>query len=252
MDIEELDEEIYKLTETIKNLNNELCDVNKNIEIFNNIDFTNKIINHKTYNKGKVINQNGETIEIEFANGIIRKFNIFLALKNNFITCDDETIKNTITEIIKLNQQKEEMEKQIVSIQNKIQELENEKRNILKNSDFIFEEEGDNIVIDFDDEKAEDVTNWYKIQCSLKNKNSIKKVLKYKNLYKIFFSEGYTAFGQNIRYARNKGEAIWYSIIATDEKELHKTYYDYIEEFKRNNIDFDGKHIPIFIDTIGK
>ena len=209
MDIEELDEEIYKLTETIKNLNNELCDVNKNIETFNNIDFTNKIINHKTYNKGKVINQNGETIEIEFANGIIRKFNIFLALKNNFITCDDETIKNTITEIIKLNQQKEELEKQIVSIQNKI-------------------------------------------QCSLKNKNSIKKVLKYKNLYKIFFSEGYTAFGQNIRYARNKGEAIWYSIIATDEKELNKTYYDYIEEFKRNNIDFDGKHIPIFIDTIGK
>lgn len=252
MNIDELNVEIDKLLQTINTLKNQLCDINKKIETHSNIDFTNKIINHKTYNNGKVINQNGETIEIEFANGIVKKINIFLALKNNFITCDDETIKNAISIIIELNKQKEDIEKQIVLAQNKIQELENEKRNILKKADYVFEEEGNNIVIDFNDEEAEDVTNWYKIQCSTKNKNSIKKVLKYKNLYKIFFSEGYTAFGQNIRYARNKGEAIWYSIIATDEKELNKTYYDYIEEFKRNNIDFDGKHIPIFINTIGK
>ena len=247
--MEELNAEIEKLKETIITLNYKLNEITKSIESYNKIDFTNKIINHKTYNKGKILNQNGEIIEIEFDNGLIKKFNTSLSLKNGFITCDDKEIKETFTRIVELNKQKEEIEKQIVSTQNKIQELENEQKDILKNTDYQYEQNNENIVILFNDEEAEDITNWYKIECPTKNKNAIKKVLKFNNLYKIFFSEGYTAFGQTIRYARNKGEALWYSRIATEEKELHKTYYDYIEEFKRNNIKFDGKHIPIFIDT---
>ena len=52
-----------------------------------------------------------------------------------------------------------------------------------------------------------------------------------------------------MRYARRISEVMWYSRVATEEKEQHKTYYDYIVGFKQNHIIFDGKHIPIFIDV---
>lgn len=107
----------------------------------------------------------------------------------------------------------------------------------------------EDIVINFNEKEAEDVTNDMKSICRIKYKESIKKVLKQGKLYKIFFCFGYTAFGQEIRYARNKSEVLWYSKIATDEHELGKTYEDYVQEFIRNNIDFDGKTIPTFINT---
>jgi len=104
--------------------------------------------------------------------------------------------------------------------------------------------------IEFNEEEAEDVTEFMKGQYAEKYKDSIKKVLKYGKLYKIFFCFGYTAFGQETRYARRIAEVKWYSRVATEERENHYTIDYYIEGFKRNNIYFDGKTIPIFIDTI--
>lgn len=114
----------------------------------------------------------------------------------------------------------------------------------MENENYQYED----VMINFDEEVAEDVTNDMELECSIRYKDSIKKVLKQGSLYKIFFTFGYTAFGQEIRYARNKSEVKWYSRIATEERELKKTYVDYVQEFIRNNIDFDGKTIPTFIN----
>lgn len=114
----------------------------------------------------------------------------------------------------------------------------------MKNENYKYED----VIVNFNEEEAEDVTNDMKLEFAKKYKDAIKKVLKQGNLYKIFFCFGYTAFGQEVRYARNKSEVKWYSRVATEERELGKTYEDYIQGFIKNNIDFDGETIPTFID----
>ena len=74
----------------------------------------------------------------------------------------------------------------------------------------------EDVILNFNEEEAEDVTNDMKSICRIKYKDAIKSVLKQGKLYKIFFNFGYTAFGQEIRYARNKTEVQWYSRVATD------------------------------------
>lgn len=103
--------------------------------------------------------------------------------------------------------------------------------------------------VDFNEEQAEDVTEFIKNSVPIKDKSSIKKVLKYNKLYKIYFCFGYTAFLEEVRYARNLGETKWLAKIATDEREYGFNREHYIEEFKRNKINFDGYNMPIFIDT---
>lgn len=104
--------------------------------------------------------------------------------------------------------------------------------------------------IDFDEDNAEDVTEAIKNRCENKWKDSIEKVLKYKGLYKVYFCLGYTAFCEKVRYARRMSEAIWYAKIATEEKKYGYTLDYYIKDFTKNHIYFDGKSVPIFIDTI--
>lgn len=104
--------------------------------------------------------------------------------------------------------------------------------------------------IDFNEDEAEDVTEFMKSKYDEKWKYSIRKVLKYKRLYKIYFCFGYTAFGEEFRYAETIAGVKWYSKIATLERENHYSLEHYIEEFKRNNIYFDGKTIPPFIYTV--
>lgn len=115
----------------------------------------------------------------------------------------------------------------------------------MENENYQYED----VIINFNEMDAEDVTNDIKFSCAIKYRDSLKKVLKQGKLFKIFFCFGYTAFGQEVRYARSKTEVQWYSRVATEERELGKTYNDYIQEFIRNNIDFDGKTIPVFINT---
>ena len=40
------------------------------------------------------------------------------------------------------------------------------------------------------------------------------------------------------------------NFIIKNRNKLRKTFEDYIEQFKRDNIDFDGETIPMFIDTV--
>ena len=99
----------------------------------------------------------------------------------------------------------------------------------------------------------EDVTQEMKDRCFSKVKGyekSIKSVIKEGKIYTITFENGYTAFLSNVRKARTIGEVVWLSRIATDEKANGYDLQHYIEEFKQNNIAFDGKTIPEFIDTI--
>lgn len=99
----------------------------------------------------------------------------------------------------------------------------------------------------------EDVTQEMVDRCFSKVKGyekSIKKVIKEGKEYVITFNEGYTAFLSNVRKARTIGEVVWLSRIATDEKANGYDLKHYIEEFKQNNIAFDGKTIPEYIDTI--
>lgn len=104
--------------------------------------------------------------------------------------------------------------------------------------------------IDFNEDEAEDVTEFMKSKYEEKWKYSIKRVLKYKKLYKIYFCFGYTAFGEEFRYAETIAGVKWYSKIATLERENHYSLEHYIEEFKRNDIYFDGKTIPPLIYTV--
>lgn len=99
----------------------------------------------------------------------------------------------------------------------------------------------------------EDVTQEMMDRCYSKVKGyekSIKSVIKEGKEYIITFNEGYTAFLSNTRKARTIGEVIWLTRIATDEKENKYDLQHYIEEFKQNNIAFDGKTIPEYIDTV--
>ncbi len=97
-----------------------------------------------------------------------------------------------------------------------------------------------------------DVTKEMKEKCFRKTKgyeSTLGKVEKEGSLYYITFAEGYTAFCEKQRKARKVTEVIWYSKIAKEEKDQNKKLEDYIKEFKKNGIIFDGKTIPEFIDT---
>ncbi len=104
--------------------------------------------------------------------------------------------------------------------------------------------------VDFKENEAEDVTELMKGKCAESYKYAIKKVLKYGKLYKIFFCFGYTAFGEETRYARRIAEIQWYSKIATEERENGFNLAETLKNFERNGLYCNGKTIPIFIDKI--
>lgn len=101
--------------------------------------------------------------------------------------------------------------------------------------------------VEFNEEEAEDVTEFMKIRYDEKWKYSVKKVLKYKKLYKVYFCFGYTAFGEEYRYAENIAGVKWYSKVATLERENGLEYW--IKWLNNSHIVWDGKTIPRFIYT---
>lgn len=103
--------------------------------------------------------------------------------------------------------------------------------------------------VEFNEDEAEDVTEFMKRRYDEKWKYSVKKVLKYKNLYKVYFCFGYTAFGQEFRYAETIAGVKWYSKIATLERENNYGFEYWKNWLNNNNIVWNGKDIPIFIYT---
>lgn len=79
---------------------------------------------------------------------------------------------------------------------------------------------------------------------------AIGKVEKEGGVYIITFAKGYTIFGQTTRKAKNIPGIMWYSRIATEEKEEGKFDFEkWKTYFTENKIVWDGKNIPEYILT---
>lgn len=101
--------------------------------------------------------------------------------------------------------------------------------------------------VEFNEEEAEDVTDFMKRRYDEKWKYSVRKVLKYKKLYKVYFCLGYTAFGQEFRYTDTIAGVKWYSKIATLERENNYGYEYWKNWLNNNKIVWNGEKIPTFI-----
>ena len=103
--------------------------------------------------------------------------------------------------------------------------------------------------IKFEMEGAKDVTKETINRIGKSYQDAVKEILQNGRLYQITLNDGYTVYGQNVRLARRVPEIGFIARVATEEKNNGKTYEEYIKEFTENNIAFDGKSIPQFIDT---
>lgn len=100
------------------------------------------------------------------------------------------------------------------------------------------------------DEVTIDVTKEIIPRLAKKYMNAIAKVTKDGSIYEITFAEGYTIFGQTKRKAKNIFGIMWYSRIATEEKDEGKFDFDkWTKFFTENKIVWDGKNIPEYILT---
>lgn len=119
--------------------------------------------------------------------------------------------------------------------------------NLNKNANYIYEED----TTEFNGKEAVLVND--KIEgIAKKYRDAVKSIKDDGRIYLVELNKDYTAFGQTKRYARSLPEVGFIARIATEEKELGKGYSDYVKEFKENGINFDGKTIPTFIDTVEK
>ena len=103
--------------------------------------------------------------------------------------------------------------------------------------------------VEFEMKEAVDVTKDILPRIGKSYQSSIKKILTSGRYYPVELKEGYTVFGQTKRLASRVPEIGFIARLATEEKN-GKGYNDYVKEFKENKINFDGKSIPQFIDTI--
>ena len=100
------------------------------------------------------------------------------------------------------------------------------------------------------DETTKNVTKDILPRISKKYMDSISKVTKEGSVYEITFAEGYTIFGQKTRKCRNIPGIMWYSKIATEEKEEGKFNFEkWKNYFIENKVVWDGKNIPEYIET---
>ena len=98
-------------------------------------------------------------------------------------------------------------------------------------------------------EGAKDVTKEILPRIGKTYQDAVQKISQNGRLYEVVLNDGYTMYGQSIRLARRVPEIGFIARVATEEKNTGKTYEEYIKEFTENNIAFDGKAIPQFIDT---
>lgn len=95
-----------------------------------------------------------------------------------------------------------------------------------------------------------DVTKEVLPRLAKKYVNAIHKVTKDGSIYEITFEEEYTIFGQKTRKAKNISSIMWYSRIATEEKEEGKFDFEKWKKFfTESKIVWDGKNIPEYILT---
>lgn len=100
------------------------------------------------------------------------------------------------------------------------------------------------------EEKRIDVTKETLPKVTKRYRGAIKKVEKVGSEYEITFAEGYTIFNQTMRKSKNISGILWYSRIATEEKQEGKFDFEkWKKNFDENKIVWDGKNIPEYILT---
>lgn len=99
------------------------------------------------------------------------------------------------------------------------------------------------------EKKGEEVTQYILPRLSKKYVDSIDKIIKEGSTYTIFFKEGYTAFNQKSRRCKDVPGIMWYSKIATLEKQNGYNFEEYKKFLDKNKIIWDGKNIPEYIWT---
>lgn len=98
--------------------------------------------------------------------------------------------------------------------------------------------------------EVKDVTKEVLPRLAKKYAAAIAKVIKEGSVYTITFAEGFTIFGQTERKAKNIPGIMWYSRIATEEKEEGKfDMAKWSKYFTENKVVWDGKNIPEYIET---
>lgn len=98
--------------------------------------------------------------------------------------------------------------------------------------------------------EVKDVTKEVLPRLAKKYAAAIAKVMKEGSTYTITFAEGYTIFGQTERKCKNIPGIMWYSRIATEEKEEGKfDMAKWTKYFTENKVVWDGKTIPEYIET---
>lgn len=98
-----INEEINIYTEEIKNIEQEMIKIDNEIKATTNIDLKGKQVIHLKYGKGNIIEQNNETIKINFGKYGEKTFNTaFVFIKKSLDFSDDkiQIIFKTITDLI--------------------------------------------------------------------------------------------------------------------------------------------------------
>ena len=97
--------------------------------------------------------------------------------------------------------------------------------------------------------KGEDITKYVLPRLSKKYVASIKKVIKDGRSYIIIFNEDYTVFQQSSRKCKDIFGVMWYSKMATEEKQKGYSFEYWKKWLDKEKIVWDGKNIPEYLWT---
>lgn len=123
-----INEKLNELHTTLEDLNNRIKEGISSIAKA----YLGKEIEHKTLGKGKVIDTEKSIIYIEFKDKSVKKFKIPDSFINNFLIADDINL-NKMNNIVNLAEEKEQLSKEIITMQIALDEIKNGKKIDLSN-----------------------------------------------------------------------------------------------------------------------
>ena len=112
--------ELEELKSQQMDYNIKLAEKNDIISNMDEVNVKNLQVNHKKFGNGVIINQEGENIKVRFEDGSEKPFAIPSAFSSGFLTTDDTSIVEECNEIDRLEQEKQEIERQLSFTNSKI------------------------------------------------------------------------------------------------------------------------------------
>ena len=109
----------------------------------------------------------------------------------------------------------------------------------MENKDYEFEAN----TYEFDEKGAKDITKEVIGSFAKKYVEAIAKVEQDAKCYRVTLNEGYEFYGRNTREATKWPNVMWYSRVGCECK---AGTFDLDKECEKENLVFDGKHIPQF------